>query len=150
MYHISTNAKHRPLFAKTDALASVCVTVIHLVIVWFAKSMYQQFSIRFYSFQMGLIFCARQCSTLNFMNEACFNFLFQLIKMILETTGNRVAKEVIALGINLAKDPVNAQLICQNNGIRFLMKHANKNDDPLLFKMISNLSYHKTVTVWLE
>ena len=67
--------------------------------------------------------------------------------MILEAPGNRVAREIMALGINLALDEGNAAAICQNNGVKFLLKRALKTDDALLAKMVANLSHHKAVQV---
>jgi predicted DNA-binding protein len=50
--------------------------------------------------------------------------------------------EVMALCINLAGNKRCAQLICEGSGLRLLMKRAFKFRDPLLMKMIRNLSQH--------
>ena len=46
--------------------------------------------------------------------------------------------ELLALCINLASNKQCAQLICESNGLRFLMKKAFKHKDPLVMKMIRN------------
>ena len=64
------------------------------------------------------------------------------MKMILESTSESVEIELIALAINLAANKRNAQLICEGNGLRLLMRRALKFKDPLLMKMIRNISQH--------
>jgi len=65
-----------------------------------------------------------------------------VMKMILECTADRVEIELIALAINLAANKRNAQLICEGSGLRLLMRRALKFKDPLLMKMIRNISQH--------
>ncbi|XP_065068315.1 kinesin-associated protein 3-like [Rhopilema esculentum] len=65
-----------------------------------------------------------------------------VMKMILECKSDRVDIELIALCINLASNKRNAQLICEGNGLRLLMRRALKFKDPLLMKMIRNISQH--------
>jgi Kinesin-associated protein (KAP) len=50
--------------------------------------------------------------------------------------------EVIALCINLAADARCAQLICEGAGLKLLIRRAFKNKDPMLMKMIRNVSQH--------
>lgn len=64
------------------------------------------------------------------------------MRMMLECPGDRIDLELIALGINLAANKRNAQLICEGPGLRLLMKRAFKFNDPLLLKMIRNISQH--------
>ena len=66
--------------------------------------------------------------------------------MILERKTERVDIELIALCINLASNKRNAQLICEGNGLRLLMRRALKYKDPLLMKMIRNISQHEGTT----
>ncbi|ELU10175.1 hypothetical protein CAPTEDRAFT_219515 [Capitella teleta] len=71
-----------------------------------------------------------------------------IMKMLLESgSGNRdeiePELEVMALCINLASNKRCAQLICEGNGLRLLMKRAFKFRDPLLMKMIRNISQHE-------
>ena len=54
--------------------------------------------------------------------------------------------EVMALCINLAANKRCGQLICEGNGLRLLMKRAFKLKDPLLMKMIRNISQHDGAT----
>lgn len=62
--------------------------------------------------------------------------------MLLETKGERLPLELVALAINLAANKRNAQLICEGSGLRLLMKRAFKFKDPLLLKMARNISQH--------
>ena len=62
--------------------------------------------------------------------------------MMLECPGDRIDLELIALGINLAANKRNAQLVCEGPGLRLLMRRAFKFNDPLLLKMIRNISQH--------
>ena len=64
------------------------------------------------------------------------------MKMLLETKGERLPLELVALAINLAANKRNAQLICEGSGLRLLMKRAFKFKDPLLLKMARNISQH--------
>jgi len=65
-----------------------------------------------------------------------------VMRLILECPTERVEIELIALTINLAANKRNAQLICEDGGLRLLMKRAIKFKDPLLMKMIRNISQH--------
>lgn len=65
-----------------------------------------------------------------------------MMRMMLECPGDRIDLELIALGINLAANKRNAQLICEGPGLRLLMRRAFKFNDPLLLKMIRNISQH--------
>nr|KAJ3413912.1 hypothetical protein HK105_001946 [Polyrhizophydium stewartii] len=66
----------------------------------------------------------------------------QIIRMILEYKGERVNGEIMALSINMATVHRNAQIISDDNGIKFLMRRAIKTRDPLMFKMLRNVSQH--------
>eukprot|EP00042_Codosiga_hollandica_P042405 m.388259 g.388259 ORF g.388259 m.388259 type:complete len:872 (+) comp56324_c0_seq1:508-3123(+) len=68
-----------------------------------------------------------------------------LLRMVHETTGNRIGSELIALWINLARNGDIAGKICEHNGLKFLVKRVLKHEDPLLLKMINNLSRHQHV-----
>lgn len=57
--------------------------------------------------------------------------------------------EVLALCINLAANSRCAQLICENNGLKLLMRRAFKNKDAMLMKMIRNISQHEGATKML-
>ena len=62
--------------------------------------------------------------------------------MLLECSDERADLEVMALCINLATNKRNAQIICDHNGLRLLMKRAFKFKDPFIMKMIRNISQH--------
>lgn len=67
------------------------------------------------------------------------------MKAILETESEQVDVEVIALGINLAfnsKCAVKMFEYAKKKGLRYLMKRAFKFKDPLVMKMIRNMSQH--------
>lgn len=66
-----------------------------------------------------------------------------LMKLILETPADQfVAKEVIALAINLAANATNAEQMASGDGLRMLMARVKKTADSLLMKMIRNISSH--------
>lgn len=67
------------------------------------------------------------------------------MKAILEAEGEQVDLEVIALGINLAlnsKCAVKMFEYSKKKGLRYLVKRAFKFKDPLVMKMIRNMSQH--------
>ncbi|XP_053543194.1 kinesin-associated protein 3b isoform X1 [Ictalurus punctatus] len=66
----------------------------------------------------------------------------QLMKMLFENREERIDSELISFCINLAANKKNAQIICEGNGLKMLMKRALKFKDPLLMKMIRNISQH--------
>ncbi len=66
-----------------------------------------------------------------------------VMRMILETTDEQVSLEVMALGINLAANKRNAQLICEGHGLRVLMQRAFHYQDALVMKCIRNISQHE-------
>nr|XP_039269792.1 kinesin-associated protein 3-like isoform X2 [Styela clava] len=68
-----------------------------------------------------------------------------LIKFILECKDERADIELVSLGINIATDKKNTQVIseCINGrGIKVLLKRAFKFKDTLMMKMIRNMSEH--------
>lgn len=69
-----------------------------------------------------------------------------MMQMMLECPGDRIDLELIALAINLAANKRNAQLICEGPGLKLLMRRAFKFNDPLLLKMIRNISQHEGPT----
>lgn len=69
-----------------------------------------------------------------------------MMQMMLECPGDRIDLELIALAINLAANKRNAQLICEGPGLKLLMRRAFKFNDPLLVKMIRNISQHEGPT----
>ena len=69
-----------------------------------------------------------------------------LMKIILQCPDEQVDLEIMALAINLAANKRNAQLICEGNGLRLLMQRAFTYQDPLIIKMIRNISQHEGPT----
>uniref|UniRef100_A0A672J8R6 Kinesin-associated protein 3b n=1 Tax=Salarias fasciatus TaxID=181472 RepID=A0A672J8R6_SALFA len=66
----------------------------------------------------------------------------QLMQMLYEHGEDEIEAELISVCINLAANKRNAQLMCEGNGLKMLMKRALKMKDCLLMKMIRNISQH--------
>ncbi|KAF7654529.1 hypothetical protein LDENG_00068530 [Lucifuga dentata] len=66
----------------------------------------------------------------------------QLMQMLCEHADVEMEAELISICINLAANKKNALLMCEDNGLRKLMKRALKMKDWLLMKMIRNISQH--------
>ncbi|XP_062857328.1 kinesin-associated protein 3a [Trichomycterus rosablanca] len=66
----------------------------------------------------------------------------QVMKMLFDYGEESLDQELISFCINLAANKRNAQLICEGNGLKMLMKRALKFKDPLMMKMIRNISQH--------
>lgn len=62
--------------------------------------------------------------------------------MILVSDENQIKPELTALCINLAANKRNAQLMVENNVLQGLIRRAFRTQDPLLMKMIRNISQH--------
>uniref|UniRef100_A0A665WBB9 Kinesin-associated protein 3-like n=1 Tax=Echeneis naucrates TaxID=173247 RepID=A0A665WBB9_ECHNA len=70
----------------------------------------------------------------------------QLMKMMFSCGDAKMDVELISLCINLAANKNNAQILCEGNSLRMLMKRAVKLKDVLVMKMIRNLSQHNGPT----
>ncbi|XP_070765223.1 kinesin-associated protein 3a [Enoplosus armatus] len=70
----------------------------------------------------------------------------QLMKMVFDRVEEKMDVELLSLCINLAANKSNAQVICEGNGLKMLMKRAVKLKDVLVMKMIRNLSQHNGPT----
>uniref|UniRef100_A0A667Z4D5 Kinesin-associated protein 3a n=1 Tax=Myripristis murdjan TaxID=586833 RepID=A0A667Z4D5_9TELE len=66
----------------------------------------------------------------------------QLMKMVFDCGEDKMDAELISFCINLAANKRNAQVICEGNGLKMLMKRALHLKDVLMMKMIRNLSQH--------
>ncbi|KAM4624030.1 kinesin-associated protein 3-like isoform 2-T2 [Polymixia lowei] len=66
----------------------------------------------------------------------------QLMQMLYEYGEEKIDAELISFAINLAASKRNAQLMCEANGLKMLMKRALKMKDCLMMKMIRNISQH--------
>lgn len=66
----------------------------------------------------------------------------ECIQMVTNMILNSEDEQLIALGINLAVNNKNAQLMVENNRLQGLIKKAFRNQDPLIMKMIRNISQH--------
>ncbi|XP_046612890.1 kinesin-associated protein 3 isoform X2 [Neodiprion virginianus] len=62
--------------------------------------------------------------------------------MILVSNDNQIKPELTALCINLAANKRNAQLMVENNILQGLIRRAFRTQDPLVMKMIRNISQH--------
>ncbi|XP_039632290.1 kinesin-associated protein 3-like [Polypterus senegalus] len=74
------------------------------------------------------------------------NCIPQFMNMLSECVEEQIDLELISLFINLAANKRNAQLICEGSGLETLLKRALKCKDPLLMKMIRNISQHDNAT----
>ncbi|XP_035990803.1 kinesin-associated protein 3 isoform X2 [Fundulus heteroclitus] len=70
----------------------------------------------------------------------------QLMQMLYDHGGEEIEAELLSICINLAANKRNAQLMCEGNGLKMLMKRALKTKDCLLMKMIRNISQHEGPT----
>ncbi|KAF7222818.1 kinesin-associated protein 3 [Nothobranchius furzeri] len=66
----------------------------------------------------------------------------QLMQMLYDHGEEEIDVELISICINLSANKKNAQLMCEGNGLKMLMKRALKTKDCLLMKMIRNISQH--------
>ncbi|XP_016921768.1 kinesin-associated protein 3 isoform X4 [Apis cerana] len=74
-----------------------------------------------------------------FMNTECIQMI---TNMIVNSEDDQPKLELIALGINLAINSKNAQLMIESNRLQGLIKKAFRTQDPLIMKMIRNISQH--------
>ncbi|CAL1579382.1 unnamed protein product [Knipowitschia caucasica] len=76
----------------------------------------------------------------------------QLMQMLYDHGEEASDMELVSVGINLAANKRNAQLMCEGSGLKMLMKRALKMKDCLLMKMIRNISQHDgpTKTLFIE
>uniref|UniRef100_A0A672I0P0 Kinesin associated protein 3 n=1 Tax=Salarias fasciatus TaxID=181472 RepID=A0A672I0P0_SALFA len=70
----------------------------------------------------------------------------QLMQMLSKHGEDEAKPELLALCINLAANRTNAQLMCKSKGLKTLMRRALKTKDPLLMKVIRNISQHDGAT----
>ncbi|XP_038613911.1 kinesin-associated protein 3 isoform X3 [Tachyglossus aculeatus] len=118
LYHISMDDRFKSMFAYTDCIPQSS-----------ARGSAHMFSTTVVPLGPALI------STLLFSRML-------LMKMLFECSDERIDLELISFCINLAANKRNVQLICEGNGLKMLMKRALKFKDPLLMKMIRNISQH--------
>lgn len=70
------------------------------------------------------------------------------MKAIIESENDQVDLEIIALGINLAlnnKCAVKMFEYSKKKGLKYLIKRAFKFKDPLVMKMVRNMSQHDEI-----
>ncbi|XP_066602275.1 kinesin-associated protein 3 isoform X2 [Prorops nasuta] len=65
-----------------------------------------------------------------------------ITEMILNSEEEPPRPELVALGINLAANSKNAQIMIENNRLQSLIQKAFRNQDSLLMKIIRNISQH--------
>lgn len=75
-----------------------------------------------------------------------------VMKKITEQLEPDLPPNLISLGINLAVNKRNAQLMCEKDGLRLLVKRAFQYEDLALLKLIRNISQHEgpTKVLFLE
>ncbi|KAK0165541.1 hypothetical protein PV328_004048 [Microctonus aethiopoides] len=74
-----------------------------------------------------------------FINTECIPMVTE---MLLENNDERPKRELTALCINLAANDRNAQLMVEDNRLHELIRKAFRNQDPLIMKVIRNISQH--------
>lgn len=72
-----------------------------------------------------------------------------MMRLILEYKGERVNADLMALAINITTNLNNTVKICDDNGLKFLMKRALKYKDSLMLKMIRNMASQEGQTKML-
>ncbi|XP_069120818.1 kinesin-associated protein 3-like isoform X1 [Argopecten irradians] len=91
-----------------------------------------------------IVLCILYHISMDDKSKSMFTFtdcIPMVMKMFLESPENPDL-ELLALCINLAANKRTAQIICEGHGLKMLMKRAFKFKDPLLMKMIRNISQH--------
>lgn len=69
------------------------------------------------------------------------------MKLILSAKSSEdLSMQLMALACNLASNPENAARMCEGPGLKLLVKRAVKQRDPLLMKMLRNISLHEGPT----
>uniref|UniRef100_K3X421 Kinesin-associated protein 3 n=1 Tax=Globisporangium ultimum (strain ATCC 200006 / CBS 805.95 / DAOM BR144) TaxID=431595 RepID=K3X421_GLOUD len=63
-----------------------------------------------------------------------------VMQLVINFPQNMVAKELAALAVNLSHNGRNAELMCQNRGLEALVTRVLRTRDPLLMKVIRNVS----------
>ncbi|RLN64169.1 hypothetical protein BBJ29_000317 [Phytophthora kernoviae] len=63
-----------------------------------------------------------------------------VMQLVINFPQNIVAKELAALAVNLSHNARNAELMCQNRGLEALASRVFRTRDPLLMKVIRNIS----------
>lgn len=63
-----------------------------------------------------------------------------VMQLVINFPQNLVAKELAALAVNLSHNTRNAELMCQNRGLEALATRVFRTRDPLLMKVIRNIS----------
>ncbi|TMW57386.1 hypothetical protein Poli38472_003311 [Pythium oligandrum] len=69
-----------------------------------------------------------------------------VMQLVINFPQNMVAKELAALAVNLSLNARNAEMMCQNRGLEALASRVFRTRDPLLMKVIRNIS-HWTYTL---
>ena len=64
------------------------------------------------------------------------------MKFMLETE-EPTEPEIVGLAINLSLNPINAQMMCRGPGLKLLIKKALSSKEPLMMKLVHNISRHK-------
>jgi hypothetical protein len=63
-----------------------------------------------------------------------------LMGMVINFPQNLLARELAALMVNLSHNPRNVEIMISNRGLNYLMDRLGTTRDPLLLKIIRNLS----------
>ena len=69
--------------------------------------------------------------------------------MILEQPNDETNLELTSLAVNLATLPKPAEIMCLDNGLKFLIKRAVKTRNGGLLKLIVNISMHSQTKMFV-
>lgn len=79
--------------------------------------------------------------------RSLFNFtdaIPMIMKLILETPGDQfVGKELLALAVNLAGNQRSAEMMAEGEYLKLLIQRVKKTWDPLIMKLLRNISAHE-------
>lgn len=79
--------------------------------------------------------------------RSLFNFtdaIPMIMKLILETPADQfVGKELLALAVNLAGNQRSAEMMAEGEYLKLLIQRVKKTWDPLIMKLLRNISAHE-------
>ncbi|MCI4386165.1 hypothetical protein PGIGA_G00059200 [Pangasianodon gigas] len=157
LYHISMDDRSKSMFAYTDCIPQLMKMLfenreeridselISFCINLAANKKNAQIICEGSETHKQIVMCILYHISMDDRSKSMFAYtdcIPQLMKMLFENREERIDSELISFCINLAANKKNAQIICEGNSLKMLMKRALKFKDPLLMKMIRNISQH--------
>lgn len=118
LYNMSMDTRYQAEFDK--GVASAVPAIMQLgkqpFLLWYRSYLYFSFFI-----------CCSLCCALHF-------------PAVIRCPNKIVDPELIALAVNLARSPQHIEAMCQGDGLMHLIKRVHQTFDPLLIKLIRNIS----------